>query len=87
MNQNKCLYNYQFHFQNHHSMNHALITIKDKIQNSLDDGKYACDIFLDLQKAIDTVKHKINLSKLEHYEMQGIPFILSKLLNKLNSIC
>ena len=68
-------------------MNQALITIKDKIQNSLDDGKYACDIFLDLQKAIDTVKHKINLSKLEHYEMQGIPFILSKLLNKLNSIC
>ena len=68
-------------------MNHALITIKDKIQNSLDDGKYACGIFLDLKKAIDTVKHKIHLSKLEHYEMQGIPFILSKLLNKLNSIC
>ena len=30
LNQNKCLYNYQFGFQNHHSMNHASITITEK---------------------------------------------------------
>ena len=36
LNQNKCLYNNQFSFQNHHSTNHALISITGKIQNALD---------------------------------------------------
>ena len=31
LNQNKCLFNNQFGFQNHHSTNHALISITEKI--------------------------------------------------------
>lgn len=44
-----------------------LLKIKtDKIQNALDDGKYACDIFLDFQKAFDSMNHKILFFKLEY---------------------
>ena len=43
-----------------------LLKITDKIQNALDDGKYACDIFLDFQKAFDSMNHKILFFKLEY---------------------
>ena len=72
MNQKKCLYKCQFGFRNHHSTNHALISITEKIQKALDDGKFACGVFLDFQKAFDKVNHKILLSRLEHYRIRGI---------------
>ena len=73
LNQNKCLHNNQFGFQNHHSTNHVLTSITEKIWNALDDGNYASGIFLDFQKAFDTVNYKILLSKLGHYRIRGIP--------------
>ena len=72
LNQNKCLFNYQFGFWNHHSTNHELISITEKIRNALDEGKFACGVFLDFQKAFDTVNHKILISKLEHYGIRGL---------------
>ena len=71
LNQNKCLYNNQFGFRNHQSTNHALVSITEKIRNALDDGKYACGVFLDFQKEFDTVNHKILLSKLENCGIKG----------------
>ena len=79
LNNNNCLFNYQFGFRNHHSTNHALISITEKIQQTIDDVKIACGVFLDFEKTFDTVDHDILLAKLEHYEIRGIPLKLFKI--------
>ena len=67
----KILYKYQFGFRLGHSTNHALVEITEKIRKALDAGDLACGIFIDLQKAFDTVNHDILLNKLEHYGLRG----------------
>ena len=76
LNQNKCFFNYQFGFRNHHSTNHVLISITEKIRKALDEVKFACGIFLDFQKAFDTIIHKTLISKLELYGIRGLPLHL-----------
>ena len=65
------LYKLQFGFRASHSIDHALISLTESIKNTLDNKKYGCGIFIDLQKAFDTVNHQILLSKLEHYGIRG----------------
>ena len=67
--------------QKKHSTDHALITITEKIRNALDNNQYTCGVFLDFQKAFDTVNHKTLLSKLEYYGIRGIPHDLIKILS------
>ena len=83
LNYNNCPHNCQFGFRNHHSTDHGLISITEKIQKAIDDGKLTCGVFLDFQKAFDTVNHDVLLDKLEHYGITGIPLKLFKLLLKL----
>ena len=64
---NNILYEKQFGFRNKHSTNHALIKITEKIKQGCGSGKFVCGVFLDFQKAFDTVNHDIFLKKLEHY--------------------
>ena len=65
------LYSLQFGFQENHSIDHALMSLTEAIRNTLDNKRFGCGIFIDLQKAFDTVNHKISLSKLEHYGVRG----------------
>ena len=44
------------------------------VRNALDNGNFACGVFIDLQKAFDTVNHDILLSKLNHYDIRGVSF-------------
>ena len=62
----------QFGFRSGHSTDHALITLTESIKSTLDNNKFGCGIFIDLQKAFDTVNHEILLSKLEYYGIRGI---------------
>ena len=49
-----------------------LFSITESIRSAMDDSKYVCGIFVDLQKAFDTVNHNILLNKLFHYGIRGI---------------
>ena len=70
---NKYLYTNQFGFRNLHSTNHALNIITEKKKKAIDNGEITCRVFLDLQKAFDTVDHEIFLSELEDYGIRGVP--------------
>ena len=54
LEEQKCTYDLQFGFRKEHSTNHAIIEITESIRKALDDNKYVCGIFIDLQKAFDT---------------------------------
>ena len=66
------IYSLQFGFWPHHSTSYALLNLTEAIMKSLDDGNFACGIFVDLLKAFDTVDHSILLSKLCHYDICGL---------------
>ncbi len=66
------LFNMQFGFRTGHSTDHALVSLTENIKSSLDNNRFGCGIFVDLQKAFDTVNHDILLHKLEHYGIRGI---------------
>ena len=48
--QNKIIYKHQYGFRQKHSTQHAIITLVDRITNSLDKGDIGISIFLDLKK-------------------------------------
>jgi hypothetical protein len=74
INRHKILYKYQFGFRENHSTNMALIILIDKIASAIDKGEQVLGVFLDFQKAFDTVNHVILLKKLHKYGIRGIAF-------------
>ena len=69
---NNLIYSLQFGFRQKYSTTHALINLTESIRQTLDEGSFGCGIFVDLQKAFDTVDHKILLHKLEFYTIRGV---------------
>ena len=57
LNANEILYKRQFGFRHNHSTTHALSAITEKIRQACDLGNFVCWVFLDLQKAFDTVNY------------------------------
>ena len=68
---NEAIYKHQYGFRKKYSTNYALISITEQIRKALDSNKYAIGVFVDFQKAFDTVDHNILLQKLERYGITG----------------
>ena len=65
---NNIIYPLQFGFRQQYSTFHALISLTEDIRKNLDKGNVGCGIFINLQKAFDTVKHE----GIEHYGNGGM---------------
>ena len=72
------IYSLHFGFGQHYSTSYALLNLTESIIKAIDEGNFASGIFVDLQKAFDTVDHNI-LKKLDRYGVRGTSF------NQLNA--
>ena len=66
------LYDQQYGFRSKHSTQHAILDTVNTILQNMDNGKFSCDVFIDLKKAFDTVNHELLLAKLENYGIRGV---------------
>ena len=57
----KVFFDNQFGVMAKHSTDHAIFSIVDKIQRTIDERDFSCGIFLDFSKVFDTVNHKARL--------------------------
>ena len=57
--------------RSNHSCNHAIISLTEHVKKLLDDGHVVCGVFVDLEKAFDTVHHEILCDKLNAYGLRG----------------
>ena len=64
IDKNNLLNEFQFGFRNNRSTFMALIVLVENLVTALDDDNCAVGLFLDFQKAFDTVDHCILLNKL-----------------------
>ena len=75
----------QFGFRQFHSTASTLLDSTHESFINMERGKINIAVFLNLQKAFDTINHDILLKKLETYGMGSLVLNLKKLSNKQNS--
>ena len=64
LDENKILYTYQSGFRKHYSTDTCLSCLTDRVRNGFEKGSLTGMILIDLQKAFDTIDHKILTEKM-----------------------
>ena len=84
VNQCNILFNFQSGFRHNYSTETCLIFLTDYIKKKIDQGKYCGMAMLDLQKAFDTVNHKILAYKLKAmgFSKEALGLIMSYLTGR-----
>ena len=84
LEQSKILDKYQSGLRSNHSTNVCLSYLTNKILKGFDDGKITGMILIDLQKAFDTIDHKILLNKMRYlgFSQSSINWFRSYLTNR-----
>ena len=72
LNKNNSLFYNQFGFRAQYSTYMALLEFQDKITESIKTKNVTASIFIDLQKAFDTIDHSILCHKLDQYGIRGV---------------
>ena len=87
LEKNNLLHENQFGFRRNLCTNDAIMSVTSKLIQELDAGNKCLGIFLDLQKAFDTVSHNVLLDKLDKMGIRGIALKLfsSYLSNRTQS--
>ena len=82
------IYTRQFGFRKAHSTTDTLINIVERIRKCLDKGEFACGVFVDLQKAFDTIDHNLLLNKLSMFGIcdNELRWMESYLVNRMQSV-
>ena len=88
LNEFNLIYENQFGFRKKHSTEHALSAIIEQIRTNLDNKTFSAAVFIDLEKAFDTVNHCILLKKLDHYGINNIAnrWLGSYLSNRMQNV-
>ena len=66
------IYDLQFGFRQEGSSFQALVHLTDKIREQPNKENFGYGIFVDFQKAFDTVDHHILIQKLNYYGAKGL---------------
>ena len=69
--ENKLLSSQQYGFRANHSTELAALNLIDRLTYDLDNGKIPVNIYIDLEKAFDTLQHETLLNKLAYYGVRG----------------
>ena len=64
----------QYGFREKNSTTHALVKVVSETTNSLNKRKHSIGVFIDLQKAFDTVDHQLLCTKLDFYGIRGVAY-------------
>ena len=65
---------HQYGFRGNRTTTYAVMEMVEEVTKAIENDEFSVGIYIDLQKAFDTIDHRILLRKLEKYGLRGIAY-------------